>query len=112
MNKNINNIDKNLEFFAKKLKSLRKKKKMTLEQLALRVNVSPNHISKLEAAKTNPSFPLISKLSEALGVEIKEFFDFDEFQSLEYFKDRFRKTLVDSDKNKLMLLLDIYTKIR
>jgi len=69
-------------------------------------------ISKLEAAKTNPSFPLISKLSDALGVEIKEFFDFDEFRSLEYFKDEFRKILVNSDKNKLMLLLDIYAKIR
>jgi len=109
---NLNNdIDKNLQYFAKKLKSLRSKRKFTLEQLALKAGVSPNHISKLEAAKTNPSFQLISKLSEALGVEIKEFFDFDEFRSIEYYKDKFRKILYSADKANLKLLFEIYTKI-
>jgi len=108
---NLNNCDKNLEYFAKKLKILRRKKKLTLEQLALKVNVSPNHISKLEAARTNPSFPLISKLSEALGVEIKEFFDFSEFEPAEYYKDKFRKILYNADKTNLKLLYEIYAKI-
>ncbi|MBQ7450447.1 helix-turn-helix transcriptional regulator [bacterium] len=101
-------MDKNLELFAKKLRKIRKKRGYTLEKLAEMVEVSPNHIQKIEGARTNPSFPLISKLAFALNIELKEFFNFDDLRSKNYIKDEFNKLLKYSDESHLQILYKIH----
>jgi len=61
-----------LNLFARKLKILRQKRELTLEKLAELANLSPNHIAKLEACKSNPSFNSIISLANALNVEVKD----------------------------------------
>lgn len=53
---------------------------MTQEQLAEAIGYSTNHISKLELARSNPSFNIIIKIADALNVDMKEMFDFDEYR--------------------------------
>ena len=97
-----------LKLFSKKLKMLRNKRKLTLEKLSEMANISPNHLSKLEASNTNPSFGLISKLATALDVELKELFNFDELKPPSFIKDEFKKLMKCSSDEHLKLLYKIH----
>ncbi len=67
--------------FGKRIAELRTKRKLTQEQLAELIDYSTNHISKLELARTNPSFSIIVKIADALKVNMKDLFDFNEDNS-------------------------------
>ena len=97
-----------LKLFSKKVKMLRNKRKLTLEKLAEMAGISTNHLSKLEASKTKPSFGLISKLATALDVELKELFNFDELKDPSFIKDEFEKLIKYSNEEHLKLLYKIH----
>ncbi len=67
--------------FGKKIRELRKKHKFTQSNLAEIVNVDDKHISCIESGKNFPSANLISKIAEALNVEIKDLFEFSYLQT-------------------------------
>lgn len=100
-----------LELLAKKIKLLRRKKHLTLEKLSEMIDVSPNHISKLEAARTNPSFTLISKLAKALDVELKDMFDFEEFKVNSLTKSDIINIFSNADEKDLQKLLIVYNSL-
>lgn len=58
-----------------KIKQLRIKSKLTQEQLATKIGVSPQSISKWETETTMPDITLLPLLSTAFGVTIDELFD-------------------------------------
>jgi len=64
-------------FFAIRLKELRRRSGMTQEELADATGLSVGFIRSLEQAINAPSFESLELLARALGIEIKEFFDFD-----------------------------------
>ena len=66
-----------LKLFGKRIAELRVRKNITQERLAELISYSPNHISKLESARTNPSFDLIIKIADALRVSPQELFNYD-----------------------------------
>lgn len=68
-----------LTILGKRIARLRTRRGLTQEKLAEMLHYSTNHISKLESARTNPSFELLFAISKALDVELKEIFNFDEF---------------------------------
>ena len=97
-----------LELFARKLKLIRQKRKFTLEKLEEVSNLTPNHIAKLEAGKSNPSFNSISELAHALNVELKELFNFDELKDENYIREEFKKLINYSDEKHLQLLYKVH----
>ena len=54
----------------------RKKKHLTQSQLAELVDIHRTHISAIERGVVGPSFDVLFKLSDVLGVETKQLFDF------------------------------------
>lgn len=56
------------------IKRLREGRKMTQQQLAIKMNVSDKAISKWETGRGYPDISLIEPLSEALGVSVIELF--------------------------------------
>jgi transcriptional regulator with XRE-family HTH domain len=66
--------------FGKRLRQIRRQKDLTQEQLAEAVGVSPTFLSNLERGINGPSFDILQKLAEVLGVRVQEFFDFPEGQ--------------------------------
>lgn len=101
-------MDNILVLLGKKIASLRIANKLTQENLAELVNYSPNHISKLELARTNPSFDLLLSIAHALNVEIKDLFSFDEYEDIDFIKKDFIKLIESSDLKKLKLLYKIF----
>ena len=63
--------------FGKRIKTLRKQKHMTQEQLAEASTISVDFLSLIERGKNGPSFEVIERLARALEVPIKDLFDFD-----------------------------------
>jgi len=55
-----------------KIKSLRKQKKMTLQQLAKESDISAGYISKMERGAVNPTIKNIQRLCFALGITANE----------------------------------------
>ena len=57
----------------RRLKRLRKKKELTLDQLARRVGCSAPYIHMLETGKkNNPSLATLKRLAKALGVSVEQ----------------------------------------
>lgn len=60
------------EKFGNRLKTLRKEKGLSQEELALKSGLNRPYISGIEQGKRNVSLEVMEKLAEALGVEIGE----------------------------------------
>jgi transcriptional regulator with XRE-family HTH domain len=63
------------EEFGKRLNQLRKERKMSQEKLAELSELNRPYISAIEQGKRNVSLEVISKLAQALNIEIKHFFE-------------------------------------
>lgn len=100
-----------LNILGKRIAELRSKKGLTQEQLAELVGYSTNHISKLELARTNPSFELLIKISSALNIELKDLFDFKDYITPEYIRNEMTKIINSSNDKQLKLLYKIYHSV-
>lgn len=60
-----------------RIKQLRKNKGFTQEKLAEEALLDRTYIASVERGKRNISIVNIEKISQALGVSLKEFFDFE-----------------------------------
>ena len=69
----ITKRDKNL---ALQLRKLRRKKKLTQEKIGEKVKVTPKYIQYLEAGKRITSLKLLYRFADALGVKVKDLFNF------------------------------------
>ncbi len=94
-----------------RIAKLRTQKGWTQEKLAELINYSPNHLSKIESARTQPSFELLVMLSKVFDVSLKDLFNFDEYDDSKVIKENFQKILRSGDNQKLSLLYKIYNSI-
>ena len=58
-----------------RLMDLRKKRQMSMRELAQRSGASTSFISQVETGKTNPTVAKLQNLATALGVPVNYFFD-------------------------------------
>lgn len=100
-----------LKLLGKRVAELRSKRELTQEKLAELVGYSTNHIAKLEAARTNPSFDLIVKIATSLNVEIKELFCYEEQNSPEYVKKELQKIIKSTDDETIKILYKLYKSL-
>lgn len=71
----MNELEK-LQKFGRNIAKYRKAKKLTQNQFAEMLDISREHLAKLETAKRGISINLLFKMSEVLNVAEKEFFKF------------------------------------
>ena len=71
-----------------KIKQLRYQSKLTQEQLATKVGVSPQSVSKWETGLTLPDISMLPILAEVFGVTIDEIFDLATEQKLKRLENR------------------------
>ena len=62
------------DMVALRIKTLRKRRKMTQEQLAEKIERTVDAVSQLERGMSLPSFETLERLSAALDVPVREFF--------------------------------------
>ncbi len=61
-----------------KIRDLRNNERMTLGELAAKINVSPSLISQLERGGVNPSISLLKLIADALEVPLPSLFEKEE----------------------------------
>lgn len=66
------------ELLGARIKELRKKRGLTQEKLSEIIEIDPKHLSRIEVGKSYPSFETLDKISNALQVELKDFFEFSQ----------------------------------
>ncbi len=64
--------------FGKRIRSLRRLRDLTQEQLAASVGCSTEYISRIERGLVSPSFEILSALANAFHIEVDALFDFSE----------------------------------
>lgn len=69
-------ITKKDKRLGKTIRHFRRKSKLTQEQLANKVRVTPKYIQYIEAAKRVPSLELLYRIAKALEVKVKDLFTF------------------------------------
>lgn len=66
-----------LQLLAKNIKHYRKQKGLSQNELAELLNISREHLAKLETTKRCISLKLLFKLSDTLNISLKDLFTFD-----------------------------------
>lgn len=61
-------------FIGLRIGNIRRKKGMTQECLAGKMDIDPKYLSSIERGKENPTLNTLIKLSQALGVDLGEIF--------------------------------------
>lgn len=72
------NDDMFYQNLGKRIKYLREKAHLTQEKLAEKSGISLDYLGKIEVKINKPGLKTLLKLSKALGVEMKELFEFNE----------------------------------
>ena len=66
-----------LQAFALRLKTVRKQKKLTQEDLAAKSGLTLSQIARIETARTNPTLSTIFRIIRTMEIRPSELFDFD-----------------------------------
>jgi len=66
-----------LKSFGKHLQKIRRREKVTQEQLAFKAEISISQISRIERGLINPTLSTIFLLSSALDIDMKDLCDFE-----------------------------------
>ncbi|MCK6588224.1 MAG: helix-turn-helix domain-containing protein, partial [Polyangiaceae bacterium] len=67
-NRKKNDFSREIAAFGEFVRTLRQELGITIEELAERADLSNNHVSEIERAKTNPRLDTIEALAAALGL--------------------------------------------
>lgn len=101
---------KELKLFGMRMRELRTSRKLSQEQLAEKVGISPKYMSRIEIGQQFPSINVITKLANALQVELKDFFEFaHDVENTKELKKIICELLkeVETDEDKLKLTVKI-----
>lgn len=76
----MNNIrdDSYLSSFGQHLRKVRKSKKISMERLALEAGIEYSQVFDIEHGRINTTISTIKVVAMALGVPVKELFDFED----------------------------------
>jgi transcriptional regulator with XRE-family HTH domain len=85
---------------------LRKRKGLSQEELAGRVGIDTKSLSRLERGAHYPSLETLEKIRGEIGVELKDFFDFDERPSAEEMRDYLLRVATNADHGTLVKVVD------
>jgi len=82
------------EEVGKRLKDVRKKREMTLKEVAQASGMSPTHISEIERGKTSPTVGALRKIASALGKDTAFFVEDDPLPRVSVVKKEDRETVL------------------
>lgn len=58
-----------------KIRQIRRRQAITLDVLTKRTGLSPGHLSKIERGLSSPSIATLSRIADALGASVSDFFE-------------------------------------
>jgi len=95
------------ELLGARIKELRKAKGLSQEELSEKVGIDSKHLSRIEVGKSYSSLDTLGKIAQALGIEIKDLFEFMHLSRTKDLTDNISKLLKEADEDKVRLILKI-----
>lgn len=80
-----------------RIKELRKGLGLWQDQFSERIGVDPKHLSRIELGKSFPYMETLEAISKALGVELKDLFDFSHLELPSMTRQRIEGLLATAD---------------
>lgn len=93
-----------LKLLGKRVRTLRKAKKMTQEQLATAADSGAKYISELERGEANVTITLVTKIAEGLEVSTSELFKNDHEADCQTLRKEINRMISGADDEKIKLL--------
>ncbi len=94
------------KIFGQKLRSIRKAKKLSQEELAEKANLHPTYVGVIERGEQSPTLDTVEKIAGALHIKEKELFYFSS-QHEDIIKEEIIALLAGQNNKKLQKILDI-----
>ena len=85
---------------------LRKRKQLSQEELASRIDIDAKSLSRLERGQHYPSLETLERIRVELEVDLKDFFDFGDKPSAEELRDFLIRTASKADYSILIKMVD------
>lgn len=100
------------ELLGARIKELRKKRGLTQEKLSEIIEIDPKHLSRIEVGKSYPSLQTLDKISKALKVELKDFFEFNQkVRNMKEFNKNVQNLLKETTPDMIPLILKVLRAI-
>ena len=90
----MNSINDLKKAFGQRMRTLRKQKRLSQEDLAEKAGLHPTYVGGVERGERNPSFESVLKISEALGISPSQLFRFEGIRSKLNLDDEIGKELL------------------
>lgn len=100
-------MKKTRELLGGRIKELRKVRCLTQEQLAEKVDLATRYISLIEVGRSSPSLETMENIARALGVEIKDLFEFAHLQAGGVKIEEIEQLLAGADEEKKRMIMKI-----
>ncbi len=94
------------QLVGERVQILRKRKNLSQEELASRIGIDTKSLSRLERGLHFPSLETLDRIRMELGVELKDFFNFDDEPSAEELRDFLMRTASKADYPDLVRMAD------
>ncbi len=96
------------KLFGLRIKELRKSKKWSQDTLAVKTEISPKYVSRMEMGQQFPSITTLLKIAKAFDVELKDLFEFTHGEeSPKKLKDDLKNLIKEADSDKLKMLVKV-----
>lgn len=95
------------ELLGARIKELRKRKGLTQEQLAEKVDLATRYISLIEVGRSSPSLETIENIASTLEVELQDLFDYMHLDPERVASNELGKSLEEIDESSRKLLYRI-----
>ena len=99
------------ELLGLRIKELRKKKGLSQSELSEKIGVESKHLSRIEVGGSYPSFDTLEKTASALGVEMKDFFEFVEQSGRRGLRNEICRMLAEASPDELNIIFKIVRAI-
>lgn len=94
-----------------RIREIRKARGVTQETLAERIEMSPQHLSRIEGGHQSPSIEMLAKLADTLEVEVWELFDFGQPGTVKELREAVRKVAQGADEEHLRMALKVFRAV-
>lgn len=101
-------MDKNFSI-GDRVRTLRKKNRLSQEQLAFASGITTAYLGQIERNEKNPTILVVAKMCDALGIRLSEFFAEESFseQSVDAITIQILNQLKDQDEEVKLIILQL-----
>lgn len=94
-----------------RIKEIRKARGITQETVAEQIEMSPQYLSRIEGGHQSPSIEMLAKLSDTLEVDLWEFFDFAQPETIKELRETLRNVMQGANEQQLRLALKVFRAV-